>query len=251
MSPAMAYQASPIAMPYGFFSTAGYGQQTMMATPITSPTATTTTTISTPPQHPTGRSTTPTNQIQGSNKIYVLGEFKRGRTVQFESSFLPQPGDFLICEGDNGEDLGMCTHSWVGSASSAPVVNNSLAANRNSSGSDVDPISGDPIYPKIIRQATPREVQTLHGAQAQAESKCVEMAKHKVMEHRLSMKVVDAEYQFDKKKLTFYYDADERIDFRELVRDLYKIYRARIWMSKVRNEEEPIERKTKSSHRHS
>lgn len=170
--------------------------------------------------------------------------------MQFESPFFPQPGEFLICEGDNGEDLGMCTHAWVGTTNSAPVVNNSLAANRNSWGNDIDPVSGDTIYPRIIRHATPREVQTLHGAQAQAESKCVELAKHKVLEHGLLMTIVDAEFQFDKKKLTFYFDAGDRIDFRDLVRDLYKMYRARIWMSKVRHQDESVERKPRTSNKH-
>jgi cell fate regulator YaaT (PSP1 superfamily) len=63
----------------------------------------------------------------------------------------------------------------------------------------------------------------------------VETAKHKVLEHGLRMTILDAEFQFDKKKLTFYYESDEKVDFRELVRDLYKLYRARIWMSKTRS----------------
>jgi cell fate regulator YaaT (PSP1 superfamily) len=74
----------------------------------------------------------------------------------------------------------------------------------------------------------------MHNAQAQVEIKCTEVARHKVQEHRLPMSIVDSEYQFDRKKLTFYYDSNERIDFRDLVRELYKLYRARIWMSKLR-----------------
>lgn len=47
------------------------------------------------------------------------------------------------------------------------------------------------------------------------------------------MDVVDAEYQWDRNKLTFYFIADRRIDFRELVRDLFRIYKTRIWMCAV------------------
>jgi hypothetical protein len=50
---------------------------------------------------------------------------------------------------------------------------------------------------------------------------------------KLPMKVVDAEYQFDRRKLTVYYSSDCRIDFRELVRDLFSAFRTRIWMKKV------------------
>jgi hypothetical protein len=47
------------------------------------------------------------------------------------------------------------------------------------------------------------------------------------------MHVVDAEYQFDRHKLTFFFEAEGRIDFRELVRDLFSIYKTRIWMQQL------------------
>jgi hypothetical protein len=47
------------------------------------------------------------------------------------------------------------------------------------------------------------------------------------------MHVIDAEYQFDRHKLTFFFEAEGRIDFRELVRDLFSIYKTRIWMQQL------------------
>ena len=47
------------------------------------------------------------------------------------------------------------------------------------------------------------------------------------------MNVVDAEYQFDRHKLTFFFEASCRVDFRELVRDLFSIYKTRIWMQQI------------------
>ena len=47
------------------------------------------------------------------------------------------------------------------------------------------------------------------------------------------MNILDSEYQFDRHKLTFFFEADGRIDFRELVRDLFSIYKTRIWMQQV------------------
>lgn len=47
------------------------------------------------------------------------------------------------------------------------------------------------------------------------------------------MKLVDAEYQFDRRKLIFYYSTSKRIDFRDLVRELFRIYKTRIWMCAV------------------
>lgn len=47
------------------------------------------------------------------------------------------------------------------------------------------------------------------------------------------MKLIDAEYQFDRRKLIFYYSTSKRIDFRDLVRELFRIYKTRIWMCAV------------------
>jgi hypothetical protein len=47
------------------------------------------------------------------------------------------------------------------------------------------------------------------------------------------MGVLDAEYQYDRHKLTFYFEADRRIDFREMVSELFSQYKTRIWMQQV------------------
>jgi hypothetical protein len=47
------------------------------------------------------------------------------------------------------------------------------------------------------------------------------------------MEVIDAEFQYDRRKLTYFFHADGRIDFRELVRDLFALYKTRIWMQQV------------------
>jgi hypothetical protein len=55
----------------------------------------------------------------------------------------------------------------------------------------------------------------------------------KVLEQMLPMSILDAEYQFDRHKLTFFFEADRRIDFRELVSELFSLYKTRIWMQQV------------------
>lgn len=47
------------------------------------------------------------------------------------------------------------------------------------------------------------------------------------------MQVIDAEYQWDRRKLTFYFISEQRIDFRELVRELFRGFKTRIWMSNI------------------
>jgi hypothetical protein len=185
-----------------------------------------------PHHHSRGRNSRPLVAVP--DKFYALVEFKRGRVVQFQCPFAVQPGQFLVVEGDEGEDLGMVTNFWVAAANATPVVNNSLNSHRTSDGRDVDPLTGFPVYPSVLRHASSREVHHLHNAQAQAEIRCTEEARHKVAELQLPMTIVDAEYQFDRKKLTFYYDAEERVDFRDLLTNLFRLYRARIWMSKIR-----------------
>ena len=59
------------------------------------------------------------------------------------------------------------------------------------------------------------------------------MIREKVAQRKLPMQILDAEYQFDRHKLTFYFEADRRIDFRELVSDLFSLYKTRIWMQQV------------------
>jgi len=55
----------------------------------------------------------------------------------------------------------------------------------------------------------------------------------KVSEHRLDMKVVDVEYQFDVQKITFYFTAEKRVDFRDLVKDLASIFKVRIELRQI------------------
>lgn len=49
----------------------------------------------------------------------------------------------------------------------------------------------------------------------------------------IDIEVIDCEYQFDRKKISFFFDSDRSIDFRELVRDLFKMFGARIWMENI------------------
>ncbi|EPY31710.1 hypothetical protein STCU_03315 [Strigomonas culicis] len=141
----------------------------------------------------------------------VLVEFKRKRILQFESPYYVAPGEYVVVGGDRGEDIGLVTHSWAGK---------DLPENK----------SWAEGVGKVLRVASVLEVTQLQGVQTELESRAVEVAQEKVQEHALPMRIVDAEYQFDRRKLTFYYQSQHRLDFRVLVRDLYKTFRARIWM---------------------
>jgi hypothetical protein len=65
------------------------------------------------------------------------------------------------------------------------------------------------------------------------ETELLKICRNKTLQRGLPMNVLDAEYQFDRHKLTFFFEASCRVDFRELVRDLFGIYKTRIWMQQI------------------
>ncbi|AQZ14062.1 PSP1 (YDR505C) and YLR177W [Zygosaccharomyces parabailii] len=58
---------------------------------------------------------------------------------------------------------------------------------------------------------------------------------HSTTRPQLNIKILNAEFQFDRKKLTFYYFCEERNDFRELIKELFKFYKTRIWLCAIPN----------------
>ncbi|KAI9813322.1 MAG: hypothetical protein M1832_006337, partial [Thelocarpon impressellum] len=95
-----------------------------------------------------------------------------------------------------------------------------------------EPSNGE-LKPKMIKRlAQNHEIQSLRDKEGN-EAKAKRVCQQKVVEHRLQMEVLDAEFQVDWKKLTFYYFADAYINFNSLVTDLFKIYKTRIWMSAI------------------
>ncbi|KAJ2520159.1 hypothetical protein H4217_002234 [Coemansia sp. RSA 1939] len=113
------------------------------------------------------------------------------------------------------------------SVSRKPSAKESLsaAATMPSAGS-----TKDVFIKRIFRVADQREVADLTNNKVLDEQSALTMCQGKVQQRKLSMCVVDAEFQFDRRKLTFYFKADRRVDFRELVRELFKHFKTRIWM---------------------
>lgn len=65
-------------------------------------------------------------------------------------------------------------------------------------------------------------MRRLVAIKEQDERQALEICKAKVLQRRLPMEVLDAEYQWDRRKLTFYFLANKRIDFRDLVKELFR-----------------------------
>ncbi|EWC47610.1 hypothetical protein DRE_03230 [Drechslerella stenobrocha 248] len=205
-----------------------------------------------------------------NNQLLYLVSFKACRAdvffVQEGTGLRVKNGDLVIVEADRGTDLGTVTgenvtwnqakalkeeaaarhYEWLMMFSNrrpggaAPpnsatgptptLVNGQNMGDPALNGQAPDP-SATELKPKMIKRlAQVHEIQTLRDKEAN-EAKAKRVCQQKVIEHRLPMEILDAEFQMDWKKLTFYYYADTYINFNSLVTDLFKIYKTRIWMS--------------------
>ena len=85
---------------------------------------------------------------------------------------------------------------------------------------------------KVVRIATPQDVKKQED-NLRKNKKAFDICKEKIAEHKLEMDLVEARYLFDRSKLMFYFTAEERIDFRDLVKDLAAIFKTRIELRQI------------------
>ncbi|WP_160725693.1 PSP1 domain-containing protein [Bacillus sp. USDA818B3_A] len=85
---------------------------------------------------------------------------------------------------------------------------------------------------KVVRIADQKDRMIVEENKVAAQE-AYEVCNEKVNEHQLDMKLVDVEYTFDRNKVIFYFTADGRVDFRELVKDLAAIFRTRIELRQI------------------
>ncbi len=85
---------------------------------------------------------------------------------------------------------------------------------------------------KVIRLASDEDVQK-EASNREKETKAYQVCNEKIITHQLPMKLIDVEYTFDGSKIIFYFTAEGRIDFRELVKDLASVFRTRIELRQI------------------
>ncbi|MGN0298800.1 MAG: stage 0 sporulation family protein [Lachnospiraceae bacterium] len=88
-----------------------------------------------------------------------------------------------------------------------------------------------PLKP-VIRLATPED-DAVYAHNREKEKEAFQICLEKIKKHGLEMKLIDCEYTFDNNKVLFYFTADGRIDFRELVKDLAAVFRTRIELRQI------------------
>ncbi|MBL7190699.1 hypothetical protein ISS30_03305 [bacterium] len=139
-------------------------------------------------------------------------EFRGGRKEYYRNpmQFPFQPDDVVLVEVEKGEHI--CRVSRLVSAEEASSINE--------------------ISYSIVRRLTEKDLEYVEQIH-QREIEAMKICREKVTFHELPMKLVNVEYQFDMRKLTFYFTADGRVDFRELVKDLAAHFRTRIDLRQI------------------
>jgi cell fate regulator YaaT (PSP1 superfamily) len=132
-------------------------------------------------------------------------------------------GDYVIVEHDRGQDYGQV------------VISGEAACPKDASGGQAGLPAGQvgkEQPKKILRLAKDGDIRQIEENRLKAKevfNSCVK----KIEEHKLDMKLVQAEYSFDRSKIVFYFTANGRVDFRNLVKDLAKIFKARIELRQI------------------
>ncbi len=125
---------------------------------------------------------------------------------------------YVLVEADRGEDLGKVTASGA-------------VAERKCSGCTTGCAAPVPER-RVVRAAQPEEIERLRLLR-EDEDRVRRITRERVLKFGLKMKVTEAEWQFDRNKLTIYFTAERRVDFRELVRDLARTFRTRIELKQI------------------
>ena len=142
--------------------------------------------------------------------IEIIFKGERKEIYENPQEFPFKIGDYVIVEAEKGEDLGV-VHQL------GPMLERKC---RHS-----------PLL-KILRKPSPTEME-IYRDNKKKEIEAYKLCRQMVEDRGLEMKIVGVEYQFDGNKITFYFTADKRVDFRELVRDLANVYRVRIELRQI------------------
>ena len=97
---------------------------------------------------------------------------------------------------------------------------------------EVDETKVIPPLKPVIRMATDED-RAIEAKNKEKEKEAFKICQEKIKKHNLEMKLIDAEYTFDNNKVLFYFTADGRIDFRQLVKDLAAIFKTRIELRQI------------------
>jgi len=143
----------------------------------------------------------------------VVGiRFKTGGKVYFfdPKDFDIKKGDHVIVDTARGLECGLCVQG----------------VHEESPDKIIRPLK------EVTRIASPQDVEKMEQNRKD-EKKAFDICLEKIAKHNLEMKLIDVEYTFDRSKVLFYFTADGRVDFRELVKELAQVFRTRIELRQI------------------
>ncbi|MFQ6003316.1 MAG: stage 0 sporulation family protein, partial [Candidatus Zixiibacteriota bacterium] len=143
-------------------------------------------------------------------ELYLV-EFKGSRREMFANPncLSIRPSDYVVVQAERGENLGK--------------VSNKVQK-------EAEELEKKPQ--NILRKATEEDLKKLI-TNREKEMECFKECQRMITERSLEMKLVDVELQFDNNKLTFFFTAEKRVDFRELVKELAGAYKTRIELRQI------------------
>lgn len=163
---------------------------------------------------------------QASHQVVEVA-FKGNRRGYFKAEDETlRPGEYVVVGAERGVDVGRVKSTGgiaarkCSTCGSAPTEGETVGA----------PETSAVLF--VQRRATTEEVQRLAVLRVD-EERVRRQARDLVEQHNLRMKVTEAEWQWDRNKLTLYFTAERRVDFRQLVRDLARTFRTRIELRQI------------------
>jgi cell fate regulator YaaT (PSP1 superfamily) len=152
-------------------------------------------------------------RFKGTRKAYFL--WSGGEPLRV--------GEPVVVEAERGRDLGHVTA--VGEVAEKKCG--------GCSGCSTSAVAEEPEpFKKVLQRAAPEDVKS-HAEVRRSEEDARRKVMQRVRAHELAMKVSDTEWQWDRNKLTIYFTAERRVDFRALVRDLASTFRTRIELRQI------------------
>ncbi len=162
---------------------------------------------------------------QGVKKFNIIEvRFKNGRKdfYKVDDNIEYYAGDIIAVEAASGHDIGVV--SMTGELVKLQMKKRNVSVS-------------SPDIKKVYRKAKPLDIEKWQSAQ-ELEKETMYRARVVALKYKLRMKISDVEYQGDKTKATFYYTAEERVDFRELIKALHEEFKVKIEMRQIGSRQE-------------
>ncbi|ESL11178.1 hypothetical protein TRSC58_01081 [Trypanosoma rangeli SC58] len=174
-----------------------------------------------PPHRPVDPPTSSEGELVSTFLAFV--EFKRHRVRKYECNIDISPGRYVMVDGDRGKDCGLLVQT-------IKTLPDGSTTSFCMDGTYIIPDKIKLEKGRVLGLATEEETTYLHNTVQHSERVALETCRRVCAEMGINLTPQDCEYQFDMEKVSFYFNSEHSVDFRPLVRELYRMFRVRIWM---------------------